>query len=61
MKSGIATVSAEQQRHPGCRPDAADADHLAGEVDEPELVEQDLALVRQREAVLDEQPLQRRP
>ena len=48
----------EQQRDPRPRADAADADHLAGEVGELELVEQMPAVGRQRVAVGAEHPPQ---
>ena len=59
----IPAVAPQHQRDPGARADAADAHHLAREVDEPELLEQQLALVRtsvpryERSSVV--QPLER--
>ena len=47
----IAPVTAEQQRDPGTRADAAHADHLAGDIDQPELLQQHPAVVLQRRAV----------
>ena len=39
-KQRVPLVRAEHESDPGARADAADADHLAGKVDEPELFEQ---------------------
>ena len=47
----VLLVVAEQQRHPGARADAAHADHLAGEVDQAVLVEQDPPLRLEARAV----------
>ena len=48
----IAPVAAEQQHDPGARADAADADHLARDVDQPELLQQLAAVEVQRRAVV---------
>ena len=44
-------VTTEEQRDPGPRPDAADADDLAGEVRQLELLEQLAPVVLERRAV----------
>ena len=47
----ILAVAADQQGDPGARADAADADHLAREVDQLELLEQHAPVVLERVAV----------
>jgi hypothetical protein len=44
QEQGVVGVPTDQQDHPGPRSDAADPDHLAGDVDPPVLVEQHLAV-----------------
>ncbi len=51
----VAVVPAAQQHDPAAGPDAADPDHLAGHVDELELVEQGPPVARQRAAVVVQQ------
>ena len=52
----VVAVAAEQQQDPAPRPDAADPDDLACQVDHPELLEQVPAVLLQRPAVFAEEP-----
>ena len=47
----VLLVDAEEEHDPGAGADAADPDHLTGEVDEPELLEQVAAVGLERPAV----------
>ena len=47
----VLVIPAEQQRDPGARADAADADDLAGEVDEAVTLEQPAAVASERAAI----------
>ena len=40
----VLAVTAHHQHHPAARPDAADPDHLAGQIDEPVPVEEVLTI-----------------